>query len=139
MKHLILLGAILFSGLAMARGDVAYLTGDKIHFQAASTWVSAYYSRTLCKADGVYYAEGRECVRRGGRGGDECREWAPVGITQPITSTRQRCKRYSGGENDNCREYETIRYHQDPTRTVSFWTERDQLVKTETITVEDCE
>ena len=129
MKSLIVLAAL------ASTSSFAGVVGH-IHFQKASTWVNAFYSKSLCLDGKTYKAvistclkyeedsEGRTCVKRGMKN-----------VSQPMVSTRLRCNGYS---DDNCVSYERVSYVQSPNITVKF-TDRDgDLIRTEDITVPNC-
>ena len=139
MKSLLVLVLGLMSTSAMAD----YMTGDKIHFQADSTWVNSYYSKSICQDGENFYATISVCVeyREDSDGDRECAKRGTKNAVQPITSTRQRCAQTDDDDGD-CEQYETVEYHQSPTRTVKFYESDDddggRLVRTETYTIGSC-
>lgn len=136
MKLAIISALALFSVVAQAESD-SYITGDKIHFQKASTWVSALYSKTLCLAGDTFYAVSNQCVEWGGGDNDYCRKFKKVTISQPVNSTREVCVESSGGESDFCRKWKTVPYVQNPVRKVEF-IEGSRVVDTKIVTVKAC-
>ncbi|MCO4794006.1 MAG: hypothetical protein KC493_09850 [Bacteriovoracaceae bacterium] len=135
MKTLILL-AVLFSSTAFAS-----VTGDKIHFQSDSTYVSAVFSKTLCLNGDTYEAMITKCMEWTNDDDRDCVRYGKVFATQPMNSTRQRCAQYSGGDDDRCREWVTVPYVQSPVRTVKWYRDsdnKDVLIRTEIVTVPAC-
>ncbi|NQY99819.1 MAG: hypothetical protein HRT45_04015 [Bdellovibrionales bacterium] len=135
MKLLVSLVILMSASYAQAYNVV----GDKIHFQSDSTWVSAYYNKTICHDGETYAAEVNKCLKyRNVRGDQECVEWGKGFIYQPITSTRVICVE-ERGDSGICQEWQTVEYHQSPTMVVEFYAERgERLIKKETITVPTC-
>lgn len=130
-------------GLMSFAASADYITGDKIHFQANSTWVSAVYSRSLCHDGENFYATVATCIeyREDSNGDRECAKRGSVPAVQPMVSTRQRCAKTDDDDND-CVKYETVEYAQSPVRKVKFYESEDdddgRLVKTETVIVPNC-
>lgn len=107
-----------------------------IHFQSESTWVNAYYSKSLCVDGDMFKATITKCLRWENEDGDRtCVRRGKVRATQPMVSTRQRCARFS---DDRCVSYETVRYEQSRNVLVKFYNNSDDLVRTETVRVPDC-
>lgn len=113
----------------------AYVTGDKIHFQKDSTYVSAVYSKSLCLDGDTYRAVISKCLQWSNGDDRTCLRTGKVRATQPMVSTRQRCA--VQGE-DRCQRWETVRYVQDPVRTVTFFNSNGDELKTETVIVKAC-
>lgn len=132
MKRLILIAGLLLGASAFAQDTV---TGDKILFQAESTYVSALYNRTLCLDGEMYRAIITKCVAFDRSEDRECIRYGKVAAEQPMYSTRQRCSGFSG---DECEGYETVPFYQSPVRTVKFY-RNDDLVKTMEIAVPSCQ
>ena len=131
MKTLIA-GLMLLSASAFA-GRVE----GHIHFQADSTWVNAYYNKTLCVDGDMFNATVTKCLEWERDGDDRvCATRGKVAISQPMSSTRQRCASYS---DDNCSSYETVSYEQSRNVTVRFFNNSDDVVRTKTITVPNCQ
>lgn len=130
-----LLASIVFLVSASAFG---YMTGDKIHFQKDSTWVNSYYNKTICLNDqDVYEAVVSICTKYVNNGDDDrtCVRRGSKKIYQPMVSTRLRCANWS---NDNCSDWERVDYVQSPNRTVSFYNDSDDLLKTVSYTIKAC-
>jgi hypothetical protein len=106
-----------------------------VHFQADSTWVNAYYSKSLCLDGDTFRATITKCVKYSNGDERRCLERAKFQAAQPQSSTRQRCARF---EDDNCAEYITVPYFQSENITVKFYDNDDNLVKTKDITVPSC-
>jgi len=141
MKSLLILAIGLMSASAFAD----YMTGDKIHFQADSTWVNSYYSKSLCQDGENYYATISVCVeyRESSDGDRECARRGTKNAVQPLMSTRKKCAVRDWTDDDNdCEQYETVEYYQSPVRTVKFFEAEDdssgRLVRTETYTIPAC-
>lgn len=133
MKSLVL--ALAFLAATVTHANVA---GDKIHFQSDSTWVSAVYNKSLCVNGNNFEALITKCVERTGGDSDSCIRTIKVRATQPINSTRLRCDAFAGRDEGTCRKWVRVPYVQKPVRTVSFYTDRDQLIKTVKVTVPAC-
>jgi hypothetical protein len=137
MKALILLVALLSSTA------FASVSGDKIHFQKHSTWVSAAFSKSLCLDGETYHSKIRKCFEWNRDDDDKrtCVDYRIIDATQPMKSTRQRCANYSS-DNDggNCTEWITVPYIQSPVRTVTFYRHNDDndVDRVEIITVPAC-
>ncbi len=141
MKNVLIVIAALISTSAFALPfNAKSMSGDKVHFQAASTWVNAYYSKSLCFDGENFEATVQKCVKW--ESGDErrCLKTVTYTATQAQESTRQRCASYEGGERNNCTSWETVRYFQDDVKTVKFFSDEDHqdLVKTVRIQVPTC-
>ena len=109
-----------------------------VHFQADSTWVNAYYSKSLCLDGDTFRATITKCVEFSSASNNDervCLRRAKFQAAQPQSSTRQRCARY---EEQNCVEYITVPYFQSENITVKFYDNKDNLVKTKNITVPSC-
>lgn len=106
-----------------------------IHFQKASTWVNAYYSKTLCLDGDTFKAVVRKCVDWSNDDDRNCTSYKKVMISQPQESTRQRC---ASRNDDRCTSWETVRYFQSENVTVKFYDNDDRLVRTKEITVPAC-
>lgn len=132
MKSLVLALAFLAS---VAHANV---TGDKIHFQSESTWVSAVYSKTLCLNGSNYEAVISKCVERRNNDDETCVRTIKVLATQPMNSTRLRCDAFAGRDEGSCTKWVRVPYVQKPVRTVKFYTDRDQLIKTVKVTIPAC-
>lgn len=106
-----------------------------VHFQKASTWVNAYYSKSLCLDGDTFRATVSMCLEYGQ--GDErpCLSYGKVKISQPQESTRQRCASHSEGD---CQEWETVRYFQSENITVQFTDRNGNVTGTKDITVPNC-
>jgi hypothetical protein len=130
MKSLIVLAAL------ASTSSFAGVVGH-IHFQKASTWVNAFYSKSLCLDGKTYKATIATCLKYENNGdeGRTCVKRGKKNVSQPMVSTRLRCNGYS---DDDCVSYERVSYVQSPNITVKF-TDRDgDLVRTEEITVPSC-
>lgn len=142
MKSLILLTILgvstsLIAGVGGISGGHKDLQGGHINFQRESTFVSPVYSKTLC-FDGVdFHATINKCAkeRNGDSGG--CERMIKVRATQPMESTRERCKRSGGGDNDHCQKWETVPFIQNPVRTVDVMN-GDHVVKKVKVRVKSC-
>ncbi len=106
-----------------------------IHFQSESTWVNAYYSKTLCLDGDTFRATISKCLKWSNGDDRRCVKRGKVQAAQPQASTRQRCASYS---DDSCTSYVTVPYFQSENITVKFYDNDDNLVKTEDITVPSC-
>jgi len=109
-----------------------------IEFQKASTWVNAFYSKSLCLDGKTYKATVSTCLKYENQGGDEgrvCVKRGKKNISQPMVSTRLRCNGYSS---DDCVSYERVAFVQSPNITVKFFNNQDDLIRTEEITVPSC-
>ncbi|CBW25708.1 putative exported protein [Halobacteriovorax marinus SJ] len=133
MKKLLALTSILLS-----TASFAYVTGDKIHFQKDSTYVSAAYSKSLCFDGENFKANIRKCTRWTTNDERRCTRYGVFAATQPQESTRKRCARWGGRDDSNCLKWETVRYFQSEVRTVKFYGQNDDLRKTETIVIPTC-
>ena len=139
----VLLALVLLTSSLTAKAD--FVTGDKIEFQANSTFVSAVFSKTLCVDGNNFQAVINKCVQRveqGEREGD-CLKSVKILATQPLHSTRERCAAYeSDSSGGDCARWETVAYNQSPVRTVKFYkdsnTGADTLVKTISVTIPAC-
>lgn len=138
MKKLLLIAA-LFASTANA-----YVTGDKIEFQAHSTWVSAAFSKTLClnEATDNFEATITKCVEWTNDDDRDCVQRAKFDVEQPRVSTRQRCAQYGGGDDDRCMEWETVPFIQNRVKTVSYYRNSDDdsstPYKVETVVIPSC-
>lgn len=121
---------MLFSASVFAGNVVGH-----IHFQAESTYVNAYYSKSLCVDGDVFKATITKCLDWSRGDERRCLRRGKVQATQPMISTRQRCARFSG---DSCRAYETVTYKQSRNVLVKFYNNSDDLVRTEMVRVPDC-
>jgi len=131
MKSLI--AAIAFVTAATAFGSVV----GHVHFQSESTWVNAYYSKSLCLDGDTFRATITKCAKWSTGDDRTCLKRIKVQAAQPQESTRQRCA--TGANNDDgCQSYVTVRYFQSENITVKFYDNDDNLVKTEDITVPSC-
>ena len=142
MKNVLIVIAALISTSAFALPfNAKSMSGDKVHFQTASTWVNAYYSKSLCFDGENFEATVSKCVKwETSDDNRRCIKTVKYTATQPQESTRQRCAAFSGGEDDRCTSWETVRYFQDDVKTVKFYSDEDHqdLVKTVRIQVPSC-
>jgi len=137
MKKLLLIAA-LFASTANA-----YVTGDKIHFQADSTFVSAAFSKTLCLNEETenYEATITKCVEWTNDDDRDCVEYGKFFAVQPMESTRQRCARFGGGDDDRCMVWITVPYIQNRVKTVKWYRNNDddsQPYKVTTVRIPSC-
>lgn len=142
MKNLILAISLFVAGTAQAS---LMPVGDKIEFQANSTFVSAVFSKSLCLNGNTYEATINKCVEqryRGDEEGFECVKFAKIQAFQPMKSTRQRCAEYTGKDDKDCAKWITVPYVQKPVRTVKWYRVSndgsDDYVKTTTVTIPAC-
>ncbi len=143
MKLFILLAAVI--GMNVASANAGYVTGDKILFQADSTFVSAVFSKSLCLNGDTYEATINKCAEYRNRGNDEgleCVAFVKVKAFQPMVSTRQRCAQFeSDSSGGDCAKWETVPFVQNPVRTVQYWAGSDdseRVVKTAKVTIPAC-
>lgn len=130
MKSLIA-GLALLSTSAFAGSVVGH-----IHFQADSTYVNAYYNKSLCQDGTNFYATVSACTKWERNDGErECVKRGKKFISQPMTSTRLKCASYDDGD---CVSYKKVSYTQSPAVTVKFYNNDDQLVRTEEVFVPSC-
>ncbi|MCR9204352.1 MAG: hypothetical protein NXH75_07240 [Halobacteriovoraceae bacterium] len=106
-----------------------------IHFQSESTWVNAYYSKSLCLDGDTFRATITKCMEWSNGDDRRCVRRGKVQAAQPQESTRQRC---ASRNDDTCTEWETVRYFQSENVTVKFYNNDDDLVRTKNITVPAC-
>lgn len=127
----------LIAALALVSTSAFGSVVGHIHFQKASTWVNAYYSKSLCFNGTEFEAVVTKCMKYGQ--GDErpCLKYGKIKAVQPQESTRQRCADFAGGDGD-CQRWETVRYFQSENILVKFYDQNDNLVRTENITVPSC-
>lgn len=131
MKKLIVMALMFVSATAFAN-----ISGDKILFQKESTYVSAVYSKSLCLDGSTYRAVINKCMQWSNSGDDSrCLRTAKVRVTQPMESTRQRCAVQS---EQGCSKWETVRFFQDPVRTVTFFSDNGRELDTKTVVVKAC-
>lgn len=136
MKGLILAIALMASAAASAG-----VSGDKIHFQSISTWVSAVYSKSLCLNGDTYEAIVNKCVEwRHGGDDDRCVRTVKAKAFQPMNSTRKVCARWTGRDDSNCVEYKVVPYVQKRVRTVTFTRDNDSdtPIRTQKVVIPDC-
>ena len=106
-----------------------------VHFQSESTWVNAYYSKSLCLDGDTFRATISKCLQWSNGDDRRCVRRGKVQASQPQESTRQRCASRS---EDGCRAWETVRYYQSENITVKFYDDDNNLVRTKNITVPSC-
>lgn len=137
MKKLIILASLMVSTSAFG-----YVTGDKIEFQSVSTFVSAAFNKSLCLDGDTYNAVVTLCTKWETSDDDrKCVASAKFAVSQPMTSTRQRCAAWNGGDDDNCTKWVTVPYVQKPVREVKYYRNNDDdsaPYKTEIITIPSC-
>ncbi len=141
MKKLLVLLALVSTSAFALPYNAKSMSGDKVHFQKASTWVNSYYSKSLCFDGTDFHAVVRKCAEwETSDDNRRCVKYINVNATQPQESTRQRCSSRQGGEDDRCTEWETVRYFQSENKTIKFYRDEDMqdLVKTVKITVPSC-
>ncbi len=138
MKGLILAVALMASAAASAG-----VSGDKIHFQSISTWVSAVYSKSLCLNGDTYEALVNKCVeyRNAGDGDRICTRSVKAKAFQPMHSTRKVCARWTGRDDSNCVEYKVVPYVQKRVRTVTFYRDNDSgtPIRTQKVVIPNCQ
>lgn len=146
----------------LQRGDMGYENVKSVQghilFQADSTYVNAYYNKTLCLDGDTYKAVVSKCLewgtpfrngQRNRRSHDSvCLKRGKVMISQPEVSTRQRCAAYDNetpfnrgdhrAHNGRCIKWETVPFVQSPDMTIKFFNQDNTLIKTEEITVPSC-
>ena len=135
MKGLLLI-AVLISTSVFARNYTS-ISGDKIHFQSESTWVSAYYSKSLCLDGDTYKATIRKCMEWSNDDDRNCLRYGKIQATQPMESTRLRCASW-GSDDEPCQRYVRVRYYQNPVKEVEFNDEDGNVLFTRTVTVPNC-
>jgi hypothetical protein len=146
MKNLLITIAILASSSAFAGTQ---MIGDKVHFQAASTWVNSYYSKSLCFDGANFHAEVTKCAeyREDSKGERECVATMKVAAVQPQVSTREICAEYREDNtgNNECVSWKSVPYVQSEVKTVKFYKEQNDEgdlaslpFKTVTYTVPAC-
>jgi len=135
MKLIALLATLLSFSSAFAYTSVS---GDKIHFQSESTYVSAVFSKSLCLDGDTYEAVINKCVEWTNNDERRCVRNIKITAYQPMKSTRQRCAEFGGGDDKDCTRWETVAYVQSPVRTVKFLDEDDRVIKTQKVTVPAC-
>jgi hypothetical protein len=142
MKNLLIVIAALISTSAFALPfNAKSMSGDKVHFQAASTWVNSYYSKSLCFDGENFEATVQKCVKWESSDDNRvCVKTKTYTAVQAQESTRQRCAARNGGEDDRCTSWDTVRYFQNDVKTIKFFSDEDRqdLVKTVTIQVPSC-
>ena len=139
MKKLLVLIALVSSSAFALPYNAKSMSGDKVHFQKASTWVNAFYSKSLCFDGTNFEATVRKCVEW--ESGDErrCITYKTYTATQPQDSTRQRCS-VRDDDDRACTEWETVRYFQSENKKIKFYRDENMqdLIKTVRITVPSC-
>ena len=139
MKKLIILASLLMSTSAFG-----YVTGDKIEFQGVSTFVSAAFNKSLCLDGDTYNAVVTLCTEWERDSDDDriCVAREKFAVTQPMTSTRQRCAQFEGDNSGgDCIKWVTVPYVQKPVREVKYYRNNDDdssPYKTEIITIPSC-
>jgi len=128
-----LLLALLF--VTNVHAGVGGISGAQILFQEESTFVNAYFNKSICHDGFEYKAMFRKCVERSNDDDRKCLEFKKIWAFQPIESTRERCRRFN---DDNCSEWEEVRFIQKPQRTVKFADEDGNVKKTKKITIPVC-
>lgn len=136
MKTLILA----LSFVVAASANAEYISGDRIHFQKDSTWVSSYYNKTACLRGATYEAVVSKCIETRNSGdNDHCVRYAKTKIFQPMNSTRLRCDRFTGRDDNNCAKWVRVPYVQKQVRTVSVHNDRnDSVIRTFKFTIPAC-
>lgn len=130
---------LLVALLVLASTSVFAKTVDgHIHFQKASTYVSAYYNKTLCLDGDTFKAEVSTCTKkeRDGEGETVCVRYGKKTISQPMQSTRTICARKS---EDECLAYKTVPFFQSANVDVNVYSNQDVLVDSFVVTVPNCE
>jgi hypothetical protein len=117
---------------------VGGISGAQILFQEESTFVNAYFNKTICHDGFEYKAVVKECVKWVKSDDDrKCVESQKKWAFQPIESTRERCARF-GGSVDTCTDWEEVRFVQRPQRTVKFADEDGNVLKIKKLTIPTC-
>jgi hypothetical protein len=130
MKKLIAMTLMFISVSAFAN-----VSGDKILFQKESTYVSVVYNKSLCLDGNTYRAVIDKCMQWANDDRRACLRSAKVRVTQPVESTRQRC---AATTDRGCSAWETVRFNQDPVRTVTFFNDEGRELDTKTYIVKAC-
>ncbi len=137
MKTLIVLAAMLTSSLALAGEYTVY---GSIHFQKASTWVTA---NNVCQEDGYLYHKTKDYVVVECSGRDKmsgCEE-VPRPLVQPMRSTKQICANYQG--RGTCTETTTVAFNQGTVTSEVYssfaaWSKGGSPIRTFRYTVDAC-
>lgn len=129
--------ALIFS--INVNAGVGGISGAMILFQDDSTFVNAYFDRSICHDGFEYKAMITNCVKFRNESGDNrtCEKWTKKPAFQPIESTRLRCKSF-GGNDDDCREYEEVKFIQKPVRQVLIKDESGNILKKGKLTIPEC-
>lgn len=115
---------------------VGGISGAHILFQEESTFVNAYFDKSICHDGFEYKAKVRECIKWENSDDDRrCVKYQKKWAFQPIESTRDRCRHFN---DDDCKEWEEVRFIQKPQRTVKFADEDGHVRKTKNITIPNC-
>lgn len=134
MKNLLVLASLLFATSAMA----GFVTGDKIHFQSESTYVSAVFNKTLCFDGESFHATFTKCIEwQRDQDDRNCIKYGKITATQPQSSTRLRCAEYRGNDGD-CKRWERVSYEQSEVRNVKYFNNDDDLIKEEKVIIPVC-
>ncbi|TNF26604.1 MAG: hypothetical protein EP319_13495 [Deltaproteobacteria bacterium] len=121
-----------------AHAGVGGISGAMILFQDDSTFVNAYFDRSICHDGFEYKAMINECTKyRNSRDDRTCERWSKKPAFQPIESTRMRCKSFAGSD-DDCREYEEVKFIQKPVRQVLIKDESGNILKKRKLTIPEC-
>lgn len=138
MKKLIVLLALVSSTAFALPFNADSMTGDKIHFQAESTWVNSYYSKSLCFDGADFHATIQKCAEWTNNDDRRCVRTVMIQATQPQESTRQRCA-VRNDDDKACSEWVTVRYFQSENRTIKFLEgDSRRVLGTKKITVPSC-
>ena len=117
---------------------VGGISGGHINFQRNSTFVNVLYSKSLCHDNYEFRTMAKNCKKwKFDSDSRKCERWVMEEITQPIESTRERCR---GRRSDDkaCTEWETIIFVQSPKRIVKILDDSNQVIETKKITVPLC-
>ena len=118
-----------------AHAGVGGISGGHINFQRNSTFVNALYSKTLCHDTYEFRTMSMICKKWSSDSDRECILKVLEEITQPLESTRERCKERSDRK---CVEWETIRFYQSPDRTIKILDDSRNVIKIKKLTIPIC-
>ena len=118
MRTLLMTIALLASTTVMAGEFTVY---GKIHFQAASTWVSA---KNVCQNAGTLYHKTKDYVKVTCHPKDGCSDYVKP-LVQPMKANKKVCLKATGKSGDNCVEYGVTGYNQGTVKIESYKSEKD--------------
>lgn len=117
---------------------VGGISGAHVLFQEESTFVNAYYNKSVCHDGFEFKAKVSKCVKWNESGDEKrCIKNEKIIVFQPIESTRKRCADYNSDDGP-CTTWEEVKFIQSPNRIIKFLDDSNNVKKTKKLIIPEC-